>query len=72
MDNYTPRLTPRETEALRLASEGLSDQAIAKRMVLATCSVENLLYTVYQKMGFTKGGHRNPRVAAARWWWSKP
>ena len=46
-----PTLTSREEEVARLASLGLSNQAIAQRLVLSVRTVEAHLSHVYTKVG---------------------
>src|SRR4051794_17608451 len=50
------RLTPRETEVLRLIAKGLSGPQIAARLVLSVRTVENHTHSVLQKL------HVNNRV----------
>jgi DNA-binding NarL/FixJ family response regulator len=52
-------LTPREEECALLVAEGYSNQEIAKRMVLAQKTVENLIGTLYLKFHIP-GDPRNP------------
>ena len=44
-------LTPREVEILRLVSEGLTDGAIAARLVLSKHTVHRHLQNAYAKLG---------------------
>lgn len=44
-------LTPREREVALLASQGLSNKAIAERLVTSARTVEGHLYQVYAKLG---------------------
>jgi DNA-binding NarL/FixJ family response regulator len=46
-------LTPREREVAALAAAGLSNRAIAERLVLSRRTVENHLQHVYGKLGAT-------------------
>jgi len=52
-------LSERETEILRLVAQGLSNQDIADRLHLATKTVKNQLYVIFQKL------HLNNRTQAA-------
>jgi DNA-binding NarL/FixJ family response regulator len=60
------RLTPRQREILGLVSEGLSNAAIAERLVLAEKSVENQLTSIYGELGLDRreGPNFHPRVSA--------
>ncbi|MEU8526709.1 helix-turn-helix transcriptional regulator [Streptomyces sp. NPDC048629] len=55
-------LTPRETEAVTLLAEGLTDEQIARRMVVDTGTVKKHLAAVRRKSGCAN------RVALARAW----
>lgn len=54
-------LTAREFEVLQLAARGMSNNDIAKELVLSVRTVERHLSTIYQKLGFEG---RNARTAA--------
>jgi len=60
------RLTPRQREILGLVSEGLSNAAIAARLVIAEKSVENQLTSIYGELGLDRreGPAIHPRVSA--------
>jgi DNA-binding NarL/FixJ family response regulator len=45
-----PRLTPRETEVLRLVAKGLSARAIAARLTLSHRTVENHVQNSLRKL----------------------
>jgi DNA-binding NarL/FixJ family response regulator len=44
-------LTPRETQLVQLASDGVSNAEIADRLVLSVRTVESHLYRAMQKLG---------------------
>jgi DNA-binding NarL/FixJ family response regulator len=46
-------LTPREREIATLAARGLSNKAIAARLVISVRTVENQLQRTYRKLGIT-------------------
>jgi DNA-binding NarL/FixJ family response regulator len=46
-------LTPREKEALQLLAEGLDNAAIARKLVVATRTVQNHISHIYRKLGVT-------------------
>jgi DNA-binding CsgD family transcriptional regulator len=46
-----PRLTPRELEIAKLASQGLTNREIAERLVTSVRTVDNHLYQAYSKLG---------------------
>jgi DNA-binding NarL/FixJ family response regulator len=59
------RLTPRQREILQLVAQGLTNAAIAERLVLAEKSVENQLTTVYEHLGIDRrDGAVHARVQA--------
>ena len=60
------RLTPRQRDILGLVSEGLSNAAIAARLVIAEKSVENQLTSIYAELGLDRreGPNFHPRVSA--------
>jgi len=47
-----PMLTPRETEVLRLVSEGKTNAEIAKQLFIAEVTVRNHLSNIFKKTGF--------------------
>jgi predicted ATPase/DNA-binding CsgD family transcriptional regulator len=55
------RLTARETEVLRLLTRGLTDQQIAKTLVISPRTVHTHLVAIYGKLGVKN------RSAATRW-----
>jgi DNA-binding NarL/FixJ family response regulator len=46
-----PRLTPRETEVLRLVVEGLTSRQVASRLVVSPRTVENHVQRVLRRLG---------------------
>ena len=58
------RLSPRELEVLELVAEGLTNEAIATRLVLSVRTVERHLANVYAKLGVS--GKAGRAAAAAR------
>lgn len=56
-------LTDREREVLRLAAEGLDNQAIADRLVVSVRTVERHLSNVYRKLGMSGKSARAAAVA---------
>jgi DNA-binding NarL/FixJ family response regulator len=48
------RLTARQQEILGLLAQGLTNAAIAERLVLAEKSVENQLTAIYGELGFDR------------------
>ena len=58
------RLTPREREVLELMAEGLSNGAIAKRLVVSMGAVEKHISNVFMKLGLEVGEGAHRRVLA--------
>ncbi|MFI7138211.1 ATP-binding protein [Streptomyces massasporeus] len=52
-DDTTVRLTPRETEVARLVAEGLANQQIADRLVIARRTAEGHVERILSKLGFS-------------------
>ncbi|WP_238431769.1 response regulator transcription factor [Streptomyces cavernae] len=50
----TTPLTPRETEVARLVADGLGNQQIADRLVIARRTAEGHVERILRKLGFTK------------------
>ena len=59
-------LTPREVEILRLVTEGLTNTAIAARLVLSPRTVERHVSNVYLKIGAVGSSARAVAIAHAR------
>ena len=60
-------LSPRETEVLRLVARGLSNQGIARELVLSVRTVERHVANVYAKIG---AAGRTARATATAWAYS--
>lgn len=66
-DSRVAELTPRQLEILQLVATGLSNAAIAERLVLAPKSVENHINTLYARLGVdSRDREVAARVQAAR------
>jgi DNA-binding NarL/FixJ family response regulator len=63
-DGPLQALTPREREVLQLAAEGLSNQAIAERMVITLRSAEKYVSSIFGKLGLPDTGSEHRRVMA--------
>jgi DNA-binding NarL/FixJ family response regulator len=63
-DGPLEALTPREREVLSLAAEGLSNQAIAERMVITLRSAEKYVSSIFTKLGLPDTGGEHRRVLA--------
>jgi DNA-binding NarL/FixJ family response regulator len=57
-------LTPREREVLELIAQGMSNQAIAKRMVVTLRSAEKHVSSIFSKLGLPDTGSEHRRVLA--------
>jgi len=57
-------LTPREHEVLQLIAEGMSNQAIADRMVITVRSAEKHVSSIFSKLGLPDTGGEHRRVLA--------
>jgi len=62
------RLTPREQEVLALMTEGRSNQAIAKVLVISDGAVEKHVTNVFTKLDLPPAGPDNRRVLAVLQW----
>ena len=58
------RLTPREREVLGLIAEGLSNRAIAQRIVITLRSAEKYVSSIFVKLGLPDTGDEHRRVLA--------
>jgi DNA-binding NarL/FixJ family response regulator len=63
-DGPLAALTPREGEVLELVAEGLSNQAIAERMVISLRSAEKYVSSIFGKLGLPDTGREHRRVLA--------
>ena len=63
-DGPLEALTPREREVLGFAAEGLSNQAIAQRMVITLRSAEKYVSSIFTKLGLPDTGGEHRRVLA--------
>lgn len=59
------RLTPRQTEVLRLLAEGYNNSAIARQLQVEERSVEGYINIIYQHLGLSGEPEVNMRVKAA-------
>jgi DNA-binding NarL/FixJ family response regulator len=58
-------LTPREQQILALVAEGLSNGAIAERVVITKRAVERHINSIFAKLGLADAEHYSRRVKAA-------
>ena len=63
-DDPLAELTPREREVLALMAEGLSNNAIAKRLWLTVGAVEKHISSIFGRLGLLPGDDENRRVRA--------
>lgn len=64
-DAHLDDLTPREVEVLGLVAGGLSNGAIAKRLVITRRAVERHINAIFAKLDLEESAHVNRRVLAA-------
>ena len=63
-DNPIDTLTPREREVLALMAEGLSNAAIASRLVVTERAVEKHVTSIFSKLRLSSDGDAHRRVLA--------
>ncbi len=63
-DDPIDQLTPREREVLELMAEGLSNIAIAERLVVTERAVEKHVTSIFAKLGLSAGSEHHRRVLA--------
>jgi DNA-binding NarL/FixJ family response regulator len=64
-DSRFDTLTPREQQILALVAEGLSNGAIAERIVITKRAVERHINSIFSKLGLADAEHFSRRVKAA-------
>jgi DNA-binding NarL/FixJ family response regulator len=64
-DSRLDALTPREQEILALVAEGLSNAAIAERIVITKRAVERHIHSIFSKLDLGDSGNISRRVKAA-------
>jgi DNA-binding NarL/FixJ family response regulator len=63
-DDPLSDLTPREREVLELMAEGLTNNAISKRLWLTVGAVEKHISSIFARLGLLPGDDENRRVRA--------
>jgi DNA-binding NarL/FixJ family response regulator len=63
-DDDLAELTPREREVLALMAEGLSNQAIAEKLVITPRSAEKHVSSIFSKLSLPVTGNEHRRVLA--------
>ncbi|MFD8754199.1 response regulator [Kitasatospora sp. NPDC059577] len=66
------RLTEREQEVLALMAEGLSNQAVARRLFLSDSAISKYTTSMFGKLGLTDDENGNRRVLAVLAYLDKP
>ncbi|MCW2995855.1 MAG: DNA-binding response regulator [Conexibacter sp.] len=67
-DDPLDQLTPREREVLELMAQGLSNAAIAKRLVVTDGAIEKHVTNIFGKLGLHTSAGGNLRVLAVLAW----
>jgi DNA-binding NarL/FixJ family response regulator/class 3 adenylate cyclase len=63
-DDPIEQLTPRERQVMELMAEGLSNSAIAERLVVTERAVEKHITSIFSKLGLAAAGEDHRRVLA--------
>ncbi|GAA0380499.1 response regulator [Microbispora corallina] len=66
------RLTEREHDVLGLMAEGLSNQAVGRRLFLSESAISKYTTSIFGKLGITDDGDNNRRVLAVLTYLNKP
>jgi len=66
------RLTERERDVLGLMAEGLSNQAIGRRLFLSDSAISKYTTSMFVKLGITDDDHHNRRVLAVLTYLNQP
>ena len=64
----TELLSPREREVLELVAQGRTNESIAHRLSVAVKTVETVIRSIFDKLGFVDSPDSNRRVLAATWY----
>lgn len=62
--NPLDRLTPRETDVLRLMAQGLSNTAVAEQLVVSHGAVEKHIGNIFAKLDLSPTAEEHRRVRA--------
>ncbi|MFI0975582.1 LuxR C-terminal-related transcriptional regulator [Streptomyces sp. NPDC021093] len=72
LDQLADRLTAREHSVLGLMAEGLSNQAIARRLFLSDSAISKYTTSLFGKLGITDDDNSNRRVLAVLTYLNSP